>query len=168
MLEVKKEPREREIEVMRALIRDRGSYLYCLVDAAKQAGVDWENIARAGMTQFGCLKYQAKFTQVKGLDDFLETYLTPETKKIFDSDLIERDENHAVIKAGYCPLMHAWMECGGNDAEIAKLCDIAMDSDRTQVNSIPALHFSLRRSLAEGDPQCEFLVELEKNKEGEA
>lgn len=168
MLEVKKEPREKEIEVMRALIRDRGSYLYCLVDAAQRAGVDWEGIARAGMTRFGCLKYQAKFTEIKGLDDFLAAYLTPETKKIFDSDLIERDEDHAVIKAGYCPLMHAWVECGGDDAQVAKLCDIAMDADRTQVNSIPALRFSLRKSLAEGDAQCEFLVELEKNEEGKA
>ena len=139
MLEVKKEPRAKEIEIMRALIRDRGSYLYCLVEAAKRAGVDWESIARAGMTQFGCLKYQAKFTQIQGLDDFLETYLTPETKQIFDSDLIERDEDHAVIKAGYCPLLHAWLECGGDDSGAAKLCDIAMDADRTQVNSIPAL-----------------------------
>lgn len=167
MLEVKKEPRAKEIEIMRALIRDRGSYLYCLVEAAKKAGVDWESIARAGMTQFGCLKYQAKFTQIQGLDDFLETYLTPETKQIFDSDLIERDEDHAVIKASYCPLLHAWLECGGDDAGAAKLCDIAMDADRTQVNSIPALRFSLRKSLAEGDCQCEFLVERLK-KEGQA
>ena len=119
------------------------------------------------MTQFGCLKYQAKFTQIQGLDDFLETYLTPETKQIFDSDLIERDEDHAVIKAGYCPLLHAWLECGGDDVGAAKLCDIAMDADRTQVNSIPALRFSLRKSLAEGDCQCEFLVERLK-KEGQA
>lgn len=38
MLEVKKEPRAKEIEIMRALIRDRGSYLYCLVEAAKRRG----------------------------------------------------------------------------------------------------------------------------------
>ena len=50
MLEVKMEPRSPEIETMRALIRDRGSYLYHLVTAAKEAGVDWEKIARAGLT----------------------------------------------------------------------------------------------------------------------
>lgn len=33
MLEIKKQPRSREIEVMRGLIKDRGSYLYYLVKA---------------------------------------------------------------------------------------------------------------------------------------
>lgn len=160
MLEIKMEPRGRAVEVMRALIKDRGSYLYCLVQAAKKKGADWESIARCGMSQFGCLKYQAKFTEIQGLDDFLETYLSEETRQIFDSEVIERDGDHAVIKAGYCPLMHAWMDCGGDDAFVAKLCDVAMDADRAQVNSIPALSFSLRKSLAFGDHQCEFLVEL--------
>ena len=165
MLEIKKQPRDREIEVMRGLIKDRGSYLYYLVQAARARGVAWEDIARCGMTAFGCMKFRARFSQIQGLDDFLETYLSEETKQIFDSYLIERDENHAVIRAGYCPLMHAWVECGGDEAQVAKLCDIAMDADRAQVNSIPALSFSLRKSLAEGDDQCEFLVELCKQEE---
>ena len=165
MLEIKKEPRAREIEVMRGLIKDRGSYLYYLVQAAKKKGADWEGIARCGMSAFGCMKFRAKFSQIQGLDDFLEAYLSEETKQIFDSYLIERDEDHAVIRAGYCPLMHAWVGCGGDDAQVAKLCDIAMDADRAQVNSIPALSFSLRKSLAEGDDQCEFLVELCRKKE---
>lgn len=165
MLDIKKEPRAREIEVMRGLIKDRGSYLYYLVQAAKKKGADWEGIARCGMSAFGCMKFRAKFSQIQGLDDFLEAYLSEETKQIFDSYLIERDGDHAVIRAGYCPLMHAWVECGGDDAQVAKLCDIAMDADRAQVNSIPALSFSLRKSLAEGDDQCEFLVELCRKKE---
>ena len=165
MLEIKKEPRAREIEVMRGLIKDRGSYLYYLVQAARKKGADWEGIARCGMSAFGCMKFRAKFSQIQGLDDFLEAYLSEETKQIFDSYLIERDGDHAVIRAGYCPLMHAWVECGGDDAQVAKLCDIAMNADRAQVNSIPALSFSLRKSLAEGDDQCEFLVELCRKKE---
>lgn len=165
MQEIKKQPRSREIEVMRGLIKDRGSYLYHLVRAAREEGADWETIARRGMTAFGCMKYRAKFSQIQGLDDFLEAYLSEETKQIFDSYLIEREADHAVIRAGYCPLMHAWVECGGDQAEVAKLCDIAMDADRAQVNSIPALSFSLRRSLAEGDHQCEFLVELVRGEE---
>lgn len=97
------------------------------------------------------------------MDEFAEAYLSDTTKKIFDSDLLEREEDYLVIKAGYCPLMHAWVECCGDDDDyVAKLCDIAMDGDRAMVNSIPALDFSLRRSLAFGDHQCEFLVELAK------
>lgn len=160
MLEIKKEPREPEIEFMRALIKDRGSYLYCLVEAARKKGADWEGIARSGLSKFGCLKYQAGFKQVESLDDFLKLYPTETVKKIFDSEVIEREEDHAVIKAGYCPLMHAWMDCGGDDAFVGKLCDIAMDGDRAMVNSIPSLSFSLQKSLAFGDCQCEFLVEL--------
>lgn len=33
------------------------------------------------------------------------------------------------------------------------------------VNSIPVLDFSLQKSLAFGDEQCEFLVELSKQEE---
>lgn len=165
MLDIKKEPRSPEIETMRALIRDRGSYLYHLVTAAKEAGVDWEKIARAGLTQNGCYLFRSKFQGVEGLDQFIKAYLSDTTKQIFDSDLIERDDEHLVIKAGYCPLMHAWVLCGGDDEYVAKLCDIAMDSDRAMVNSIPGVKFSLRKSLAFGDHQCEFLVEADKESE---
>lgn len=166
MLEIKKTNQSSEIEAMRSLIRDRGRYLYFLVTAAKEKGLEWEAFARAGLTQYGCFRFEEAFEGVKGLGDFIETYLKENTKKIFDSDLIEKDDKHLIIKAGYCPLMHAWVECGGSDEYVAKLCDIAMDGDRAMVNSIPGLKFGLQKSLAFGDCQCEFLVELE-DPEGE-
>ena len=163
MLEIKKENRPPEIEAMRRMIRDRGRYLYFLVTAAKERHEDWEAFSREALTKYGCMRYQEAFTNVKSLDDFVQTYLSETTKQVFDSDLIEKDDEHLVIKAGYCPLMHAWVECaGGDDAYVEKLCDIAMDGDRAMVNSIPGIRFGLRASLAFGDPQCEFLVELEK------
>lgn len=168
MLKTDRSAQPREIEAMRNMIKDRGSYLYYLAKAAQDSDPNWETAFRKALTQYGCMRYCAKFTEVKGLDDFAETYLSPETKKIFDSDIIERDEEHLVIKAGYCPLMHAWVDCGGDDAFVGKLCDIAMDGDRAMVNSIPSLDFSLRRSLAFGDDQCEFLVELSHFREEEA
>ena len=75
MLEIKKEPRSPEIETMRALIRDRGSYLYHLVKAAKESGADWDKIARAGMTLNGCYLFRSKFQGVEGLDQFINAYL---------------------------------------------------------------------------------------------
>lgn len=165
MLKTDHSEQPRAIEMMRGMIKDRGSYLYYLAQAAKKSDPNWEKAFREALTAYGCMRYHAKFTEIEGLEDFAQAYLSQETKQIFDSDIIEKDENHIVIKAGYCPLMHAWVECGGDDAEVAKLCDIAMDGDRAMVNSIPALDFSLRRSLAFGDDQCEFLVELAKAKE---
>jgi hypothetical protein len=159
MLTINKTGQTPEIETMRRLIKDRGRYLYVLLTAAKEQGLDWESFARAGLTQFGCIRYREAFTGIKGLDDFAAAYLSEATKKIFDSDIIERDDKHLLIKAGYCPLMHAWVECGGDDEYVKTLCDIAMDGDRAMVNSIPALKFSMRKSLAFGDHQCEFLVE---------
>lgn len=150
-----------EIEIMRNLIKDRGKYLYQLAVSAKKNDPDnWEKIFREGLTEYGCANFRAKFANVEGLDQFVETYLSDTTKKIFDSDLIEKDDEHLVIKAGYCPLMHAWVESGGSDEFVKLLCDIAMDGDRAMVNSIPSLDFSLRKSLAFGDDQCEFFVKL--------
>ena len=37
-----------------------------------------------------------------------------------------------------------------------------MDGDRAMVNSIDTVDFSLRKSLAFGDRQCEFLVKLKE------
>ena len=160
MLKVSKTDQPPEIETMRRLIKDRGSYLYFLLKAAEEQGLDWEKFALAGLTKYGCMRYRAAFTNIKGLDDFAAAYVNDTTKKIFDSDIIEKDDKHLVIKAGYCPLMHAWIDCGGNDEYVNTLCDIAMDGDRAMVNSIPALSFKLQKSLAAGDCQCEFLVEL--------
>lgn len=163
MLEIKKTERSQEIETMRNLIKDRGKYLYHLATAARKNNPDgWEKTFREGLTEYGCSNFRAKFANVEGLDQFVKTYLSDTTKQIFDSDLIEKEEDHLVIKAGYCPLMHAWVESGGSDEFVKLLCDIAMDGDRAMVNSIPSLDFSLRRSLAFGDHQCEFLVELAK------
>jgi hypothetical protein len=162
MLEIKKSEQPKEIEAMRRMIKDRGGYLYFLLTEAKERGLDWEGLGRAALTKYGCMRFEEGFTGITGLDDFARTYLSDTTQKIFDSDLIERDAEHLLIKAGYCPLMHAWVECGGSDAYVATLCDIAMDGDRAMVNAIPALRFGLRKSLALGDPQCEFLVELDK------
>ncbi len=164
MLTVKKEERSPEIERMRGLIKDRGGYLYYLVQAAREAGVPWEAIARKGLTAYGCAKFSMHFSDVSGLDDFISRYLTDTTGKIFDSWLIERDEEHLVIRAGYCPLMHAWVEAGACDEDVRMLCDIAMDGDRAMVNSIPGIGFSLRKSLAFGDDQCEFVVIREDKK----
>ncbi len=165
MLKTDKSHQSEEIEKMRGMIKDRGGYLYYLAKAAQASDPDWEKAFRKGLIAYGYMRYRACFTKVEGLEGFAAAYLSDTTKKIFDSEIIEKDENHLVIKAGYCPLMHAWVECGGDDATVAKLCDIAMDGDRAMVNSIPALDFSLRKSLAFGDEQCEFLVELEDRKE---
>lgn len=165
MLKTDRTPQPREIEAMRRMIKDRGGYLYYLAKASQESDPNWEAAFRKALTQYGCMRFCVSFSNVQGLDDFAQTYLTPETKKIFDSDIIERDENHLVIKAGYCPLMHAWVDCGGDDVFVAKLCDIAMYGDRAMVNSIPVLDFSLQKSLAFGDEQCEFLVELSKQEE---
>ncbi|MDR1587653.1 MAG: L-2-amino-thiazoline-4-carboxylic acid hydrolase [Treponema sp.] len=160
MLKIKKSNQSAEIEAMRRLIKDRGRYLYFLLNAAKEQCPDWESFARRGLTEYGCMRYRESFAGIRGLEDFAAAYLSESTKKIFDSDIIEKDDNHLVIKAGYCPLMHAWVECGAGDEYVNTLCDIAMDGDRAMVNSIPALKFSLRKSLAAGDSQCEFLVKL--------
>ena len=165
MIDINKEPRRPEIETMRGLIRDRGSYLYYLVKAAKEAGVPWESIARKGLTGYGCAKFQAHFSDIDSLDAFLARYLSKTTGEIFDSYVIERDEEHLVIRAGYCPLLEAWVLAGASDEEAAKLCDIAMDGDRAMVNSIPGIACGLRRSLAFGDCQCEFLVEKRREEE---
>lgn len=163
MLKTDRSEQSPEIEAMRSMIKDRGKYLYQLAVACKKDNPDtWEASFRRGLTEYGCANFLAKFKEVKTLDEFINKYLNDTTKKIFDSDLIEKDEKHLVIKAGYCPLMHAWIESGGSDEFVKLLCDIAMDGDRAMVNSIDTLDFSLRKSLAFGDHQCEFLVKLKE------
>ena len=163
MLKTDRSEQSKEIEAMRSMIKDRGKYLYQLAVACKKDNPDtWEASFRRGLTAYGCANFLAKFKDVKTLDEFINRYLSDTTKKIFDSDLIEKDEKHLVIKAGYCPLMHAWVESGGSDEFVKLLCDIAMDGDRAMVNSIDTLDFSLRKSLAFGDHQCEFLVKLKE------
>ena len=163
MLKTDRSQQSPEIEAMRNMIKDRGKYLYQLAVACKQDNPDtWEETFRKGLTEYGCANFRAKFKDVKTLDEFINRYLSDTTKKIFDSDLIEKDEKHLVIKAGYCPLMHAWVESGGSDEFVKLLCDIAMDGDRAMVNSIDTVDFSLQKSLAFGDHQCEFLVKLKE------
>ena len=163
MLKTDRSKQPVEIETMRAMIKDRGKYLYQLAVACKDAYPDtWEETFRSALTKYGCANFLAKFNDVKTLDEFINRYLSDTTKKVFDSDLIEKDEKHLVIKAGYCPLMHAWVESGGSDEFVKLLCDIAMDGDRAMVNSIETLDFSLQKSLAFGDHQCEFLVKLKE------
>ena len=148
-----------EIETMRAMIKDRGKYLYQLAVAEKKHDPEnWEKVFREALHNYGCANFCAKFSDVEDLAEFQKRYLSKTTKKVFDSDVIEKADDHIIIKAGYCPLMHAWVEAGGDDKFVGLLCDIAMDGDRGMINSIPNLCLDLKKSLAFGDEQCEFLI----------
>ncbi len=147
---------------MRGHIKDRGSYLYYLAEASMKSDPNWEKAFREALSQYGCMRCRTSFGSVNGLDELAAVYPNEVTKKIFDSDVIERDDEHMLIKAGYCPLMHAWVDCGGDDALVAKLCDIAMDGDRAMMGGIPGIEFELKKSLAFGDEQCEFLIRRKK------
>jgi uncharacterized protein (DUF927 family) len=74
---------------------------------------------------------------------------------VFEMKIIKSTENHLDIDFHYCPLVKAWQKQNCTDAQIEKLCDIAMCGDRGIADKYGAV-LDLPRTIAKGDRKCEL------------
>lgn len=141
---------------VRGAMQHRAQWLYLILDEAKKSGADWESIARLATTRCGCfqgLDLSNAWNNHNDLVAFTEVFADEDFKKYFEMEIIESTEKNLKVNFHHCPLVAGWQAIGCSDLEISKLCDIAMDGDRSIAKTC-GLAFKLGSTIANGDDVC--------------
>lgn len=145
---------EETLALRDAFIR-RARWMKLLIDELKDACDDWEVRARRAITKYG-EDNGAKFCGIMenpGVGELSNFVGAGKTRKIFDIEVLEQNDEHYFIDFHHCPLVTGWQMEGCSDEEIALLCDIAMDGDRGCACGV-GVDFELVSKIADGDDVC--------------
>lgn len=148
---------EEEVVALRNGFIQRARWMKLLIDQLKKSGDDWEEKAREAIRIYGSangVRFQSEMSCpcVAELPNFVGAKWA---RKIYEIDVLEESEQKYAIDFHYCPLVAGWQMEGCTDEEIALLCDIAMDGDRSMAESV-GVNFELGKRIANGDDVCEL------------
>jgi L-2-amino-thiazoline-4-carboxylic acid hydrolase len=145
------------IKAIRELFEHRALWLYFLYDEATKDGINFEPLARKAINRCGL--YQGNNLILKGKSDSLlslrKNLFGFVAQKLFEMEIVESTDKTLYIDFHYCPLVNAWKKQNCADADIEKLCDIAMCGDRGIAETYGA-KIDLPKTIAKGDPVCEL------------
>lgn len=142
---------------VRKAIEHRATWMGLMCVEAKEAGADWEGMARKAIMKTGLFhgdNIQQSMGDADGIKAFTESFLPELTQKLFEMDLKEVSDDKLDVEFNYCPLVSAWQKLNLDDDMIETLCDIAMDGDRG-IAQESGYHFELGKTIAKGDKVCE-------------
>ena len=148
--------RERETEINRNAIGHRAAWMGLIYDEAVKAGIDIEEVMRRAIARRGeqdGKKFRAKCEDITDLASFRKVFLDELGMNTFDMEVEECSAQDLKIQFHHCPLLAAWKDLGMDDAQCAKLCDIAMDGDRSIAGAM-GLKFDLNGAIADGCAKC--------------
>lgn len=154
MKNMKKKYYDRETELVRSGIEQRGLWLYQFMEEAKKQGLDYETFGRSVIFECGCAKGRMNFDQTESLINFANQYQPESGRKAFDGQILELNEEKLVVESTYCPLVKKWLELTDDEEYIKTLCDIAMDGDRGIMSCFPEFKFNLINTIPNGDGKC--------------
>ena len=146
------------VTINRNAIEHRATWMGLSFEAARESGIDGEQILRSAVAQTGCLhgaSIKEKLSEPVKLNEFADIFLTPLGVKTFEMEIKSKTEDILEIRFHYCPLVSGWLKAGIPVEDIPKLCDIAMDGDRNIAETV-GVGFSLGKTIAEGNHSCEI------------
>ena len=144
------------IDVNRAQIEHRATWMGLIYDEMKKAGLDAEGIIRRAIKRCGLMhgeNFKKKCADPKNCEDFRKAFLGDLGVKTFNMDSISADRDNVKTKFHYCALVNAWQKLGFDDDTCALLCDMAMDGDRGIAQAM-GLTLDLGKTIAQGCVDC--------------
>ena len=149
---------EDKIDLARAGIEHRATWMALTYAEIEKAGADAEKITRAAVKKCGNihgLRHRQKCANPNDLRDFQKVFLFEDGRKNFEIDLVKVNADNIVAEFHYCPLVAAWKKLGLDDDKIALFCDIAMDGDRGIAESM-GITLDLTDTIAKGCKTCKL------------
>ena len=142
---------------VRQAIKDRALWLLYLYRAFSEVlpAAEVEARMRHAIRQFGHDKGQRDAADF-GPDKWADNHKDKGSAEVFDSGQI-REAGRYEQQMRFCPLIELWREEGCSPAEVALLCDIAMEGDRGRAEH-HGLKMELAATLAQGAPCCRLIV----------
>lgn len=152
------------VEVRNA-IEHRATWMYHLMNEARERGLDWDDFARKAIGKTGCMhgtRFAEMMEDKSKMEEFSKVFAVGTGRKVFDMEVVAEDEEKYYLDFHYCPLVKAWQKLGLSDEEIEHLCDIAMDGDRGISSQFPEFQFTLGETIAQGAPVCQIRFDKKK------
>lgn len=150
---------EEKIEINRAQIEHRATWMGLIYDEMEKAGIDAEPIIRRAIKRCGLIhgaSFKSRCPDPQNCTDFKDAFLGNESSvgpQTFHMDNINADHDNVSVDFHYCALVSAWKKLGFDDDTIAKLCDMAMDGDRGIAEAM-GLKLELTDTIAQGCATC--------------
>ncbi len=165
MSNVKNEPKIKNpvIKAVREQLEHRALWMYLLCDEAGKKGLTWEDFApvaihRCGLYQGAGLVQKGGTQSLRGLK---KTLFNLPARMVFEMKIQNCTDDALDIDFHYCPLVKAWQKQGCTDAEIARLCDMAMCGDRGIAESY-GCELLLPQTIAGGADTCQIRFRRKK------
>jgi len=149
---------EDKIDLARACIEHRATWMALTYEEMKRAGVDAEKITRAAIRKCGNihgLRFREQCNNPDDLSEFANIFLTRDGRKNFEMDVYSLDKDNIKVDFHYCALVSAWQKLGLDDETIALFCDIAMEGDRGIAESM-GITLDLSDTIAKGCNTCKL------------
>jgi predicted ArsR family transcriptional regulator len=145
------------IDLNRAQVEHRATWLAYMYDEALKEGVDAHNMTRNAVRRCGFFHgefYQNSSSSVD-FEKFNKQFFHPVAMKTFEMDSVQVTDNELTVEFHYCPLVTAWQKIGVDDETCAVLCDIAMEGDRAIAEAIGA-RLEITDTIAKGCNSCKM------------
>lgn len=149
------------VEVNRAQIEHRATWMGLIYDEMVKAGIDAEPILRRAIKRCGRMhgeNFKAQCADPRSCVDFKNAFLGDESKvgpQSFNMKNIQADHDNVTVNFNYCALVSAWKKLGFDDETCALLCDVAMDGDRGIAETM-GLELGLENTIAKGCATCDL------------
>lgn len=160
MTKINNEPKKYKDDATNALrgaIEHRATWMYLLLDEARKNGLSWDDFARKAISKCGLYHGNAKIKDncpdYKDLTKFLKPFISDETMKVLEVEVLKAEKDELELDFHYCPLVTAWQKLGCSQEDMEHLCDIAMDGDRGIAKEC-GLDFTIHSKIAEGADSC--------------
>jgi len=149
---------EEKIEINRAQIEHRATWMGLIYDEAEKAGLDAETLTRKAIKRCGLIHgegFKEACKNPENGEDFKDAFLGEVGVKTFEMDNIKASYDEVSVDFHYCALVNAWQKLGFSDERCAKLCDIAMDGDRGIAEAM-GMTLELTDTIAKGCDSCKL------------
>lgn len=158
-MEIKNKAKNTDNEVITGLrnaIEHRATWMGLMMVEAEKNGYEAESFTRKAINKCGLFHGEGIMDKqmTKDIPNFEKTFLTENTKKIFEMEIKNCDDEKLEIEFNYCPLVSAWVKQGFSMEQIKLMCDCAMDGDRGIAEAC-GYEFKLGKTIANGDDICE-------------
>jgi hypothetical protein len=144
------------VEVNRAQIEHRATWMGLIYDEMVKAGVDAEPIVRRAIKRCGRIhgeNIKKRCADPGNCGDFRQAFLSDLVEKTFDMRPIVADHDTLSVDFHCCALVNAWQKLGFDDKTCELLCDMAMDGDRG-IAEVMGLTLELNETIAKGCVDC--------------
>lgn len=147
-----------KVNINRSQAEHRATWFGLMYDEMRKAGVDADTITREAVKRTGQFHGENIWKkQIKDLDDMTQfdaAFFNDLGKATFEM-VTESTADDAKSEFHYCPLVAAWQKLGFDDETISKLCDLAMQGDRSIAEEL-GYKLDITDTIADGCATCKL------------